>query len=171
MNRELVERWIDAGVQDQAAAAKMLEEHPELLSARYLHDETPLHFCAVEGYVEGVRFFAQAGIPVDDVNEFGDTALIDATTLGNEEVVRVLLQLGANPNATSRTRDQVLHIAVLEGNPDLALALLAAGARPDYVTTCGETIWDAVPKDAPRRDVMLSALASQGLRAPRSGPN
>jgi ankyrin repeat protein len=163
MDRELVERLIDEGVHDHAAAATLLEEHPELRTARYIHDETPLHFCAVEGLVDGVCFFAKAGFPVDAVNEFGDTALIDATTVGNVEVVRALLQLGANPNATSATRDQVLHIAVSKGSSELAAALLAAGARADYVTSLDETIWDAVPKHSPQREEMLAVLAHQGI--------
>jgi ankyrin repeat protein len=121
-----------------------------------------LHFCAVEGFLAGVRFLAEAGMPVDAVNEFGDTALIDATALGRAEVVRVLLHHGANPNATSVTRDQVLHLAVTNGNAEIALSLLGAGARTDYVTMLGETLWDAVER-SPNPKEMLAALTAHGV--------
>jgi ankyrin repeat protein len=148
----------------------MLEERPDLLAARYIHDETPLHFCAVEGFVEGVRFLANAGVPIDAVNEFGDTALIDVVTLGRSEVVRVLLEHGAKPTATSNTRDQMLHIAVTRGDTDIVLALLGSGARTDYVTTTtGETIWDAVERSSQRKEI-LAALASHGV-SPIKGAN
>jgi len=157
VNRDLVERLIDAAVNDRSAAKTLLREHPDLVTARYIHGETLLHFCAVEGYADAVRFFAEAGVPVDAPNEFGDTALIDAATLGNIEVAKVLLEFGADPNASSPTRDQVLHIAVSQGNAELVSSLLAAGARPGYTTSLGETIWDAVAGHSSNRE-LLAAL-------------
>jgi ankyrin repeat protein len=161
---KLVGQLIDLAVQDQAAALRLLREHPELLKARYLHDETPLHFCAVEGLTEGVRFFAGAGMPVDAPNAFGDTALMDAATLGNLEVVKLLLRHGADPNATSRTRESVLHDAVRHGHVEVAAALLGAGARADYVTSLGGTIWDAVASAPSRRDELLGLLDRHRIR-------
>lgn len=167
MNRDLMERLIDAAVNDQAAAKALLTEHPELLTERYIHDETPLHFCAVEGHAEAVRFFAEAGVPVDAPNEFGDTALIDAASLRNVEVAKVLLGFGADPNASSATQDQVLHIAVSQGNTELVSSLLAAGARPDYTTSLGETIRDALARH-PSNEAMLEALRPYWHQDPRS---
>jgi ankyrin repeat protein len=161
---ELVRRLIELSVQDQAGAMRLLREHPELLAARYLHDETPLHYCAVEGLTEGVRFLAGAGVPVDAENQFGDTALVDAVTLGNVEIVKVLLRHGANPDAASRTKGRVLHIAAGQGNAGLVSALLDAGARADYVTDRGETVWDAVPKAGPGLDQVLRVLERHGVR-------
>lgn len=160
----LVRRLIDLAVQDQNAAGLLLREHPELLQARYLHDETPLHFCAVEGFTAGVRFFARAGVPVDAANRFGDTPLTDAAALGNLEVVRLLLHHGADPNAKSRTRECVLHDAVSNGHAEVVAALLDAGARADYVTTLGETVWDALPKSGSGRDELSSVLERRGAK-------
>lgn len=161
---KLVQRLIELAVEDQAAARRLLLEHPELLAARYLHDETPLHFCAVEGHLQGVRFLAEAGVPVDAVNAFGDTALIDAAALGNLGVVRALLRLGANPNVASPTRGPALHAAVERGEGGVVAALLDAGARADYVTDRGETVWAAVPKATPKRDEILRVLESHGAK-------
>ena len=44
----LVGTFIDAAVRDPAAAEALLRAHPELLNARWIHDETVLHFLAVE---------------------------------------------------------------------------------------------------------------------------
>ncbi len=161
---QLVRRLIDLAVQDQAGAMRLLREHPQLLGARYLHDETLLHFCAAEGLVPGVRFFAGAGVPIDAVNEFGETALMDAAALGNLEVVKVLLRHGADPNASSRTSDRALHAAVAHGHVELVAALLDAGARADYVSVLGESVWDAVGRAASRREEVARVLERHGVR-------
>jgi len=161
---KLVEQLIDLAVRDQAGAMRLLREHPELLQARYLHEETPLHFCAVEGLTEGVRFFVGAGMAVDAPNEFGDTALMDAAILGNLEVVKLLLRHGANPSATSRTRESLLHDVVRHGHVEVAAALLDAGARADYVTSLGGSIWDAVASAPSRRSELIGLLATHGIR-------
>jgi ankyrin repeat protein len=101
--------FIVAAVQNHPAARDMLRRSPQLLNARYIHGETVLHFLAVEGHADGVRFLAEAGAQVDGPNEFGNTALVDAATLGNAGVVGTLLQHGADPNAASTTRDNVVH--------------------------------------------------------------
>jgi ankyrin repeat protein len=163
VDKKLVRRLIDLSVRDQGAATVLLREHPDLLTARTLHDQTLLHYCAAEGLVEGVQFLAKAGIPVDATNEFGDTALIDAVAHGHLEVARLLLWLGASPNAASRTRGGVLHIAVGRGDARLVGALLDAGARVDYVTTFGETFRDAIPKAGPRRDEILELMERRRL--------
>jgi ankyrin repeat protein len=163
VDKKLVRQLIELSVRDQVAAALLLREHPDLLAARTIHDETLLHYCAAEGWPEGVRFLARAGIPVDATNELGDTALVDAVALGHLEVARLLLRHGANPDAVSRTRGSVLHIAVGEGNAGLAGALLDAGARADYVTSFGETVWDAIPKNGPRRDEISKVLERRGV--------
>ena len=56
----LVGDFIDAVVQDQERAARLLGAHPELLNARWIHDETALHFLAIEGFLDGVTFWRSA---------------------------------------------------------------------------------------------------------------
>jgi ankyrin repeat protein len=165
MDRTLVQKLIDLAVQDQAAATKLLAQRPELLQARYIHEETPLHFCAVEGFIEGVRFLAQAGIPVNAANAFGGTALTDAVRLGRGEIVKVLLQFGADPNVSAPTCDPPLYEAIVAGNVEIAEALLDAGARPDCKTEFGFNIWDAVTRSK-RRQTIERALERRGLREP-----
>jgi hypothetical protein len=92
--------FIDAAVRDHVAARKMIEARPELLNARWMHNETILHFLAVEGQVDAVRFLAAAGAAIDEVNEFGDTPLIDVAVLGNAEIAKLL------PRAANRSRSR-----------------------------------------------------------------
>jgi ankyrin repeat protein len=166
VDRALIQQFIDAAVRDHSHARHLLELHPELLEARFLLGETVLHFLAVENFVEGVRFLAEAGAGVDATNEFGDTALIDVAVLGNDVVAEVLLQFGANPNAQSDTKDNVLDAAVRSSNARLVDLLLTAGARPDYETDLGFTILDALPTKEPKRTTMLDVLRRHGVSVP-----
>lgn len=129
MNRELVGKFIDAAVEDHAAASRLLRDHPELLNARCIHGETVLHFLAVEGFVDGVQFLVASGADVDAVNKFGDTALVDVALLGNREIAEILLNHGANPNAHSVTNDNVLAAATRSGDQELVDLLRSFGAR------------------------------------------
>lgn len=162
-SRELIGEFIDAAVRDHQRAAALLASHPELIDARWLHGETVLHFLAVEGFVEGVRFLAERGADVNAVNRFGDSALIDVAVLGETDVAEVLLRHGANPDASSDTRDNVLHCAVTNGNDRLVALLLAAGADARYRTDLGESVFDALPASGAGRDRILALLAERGV--------
>lgn len=161
-----VQAFIDAVVQDPLAAREMLQRSPHLLNARCIHGETVLHFLAVEGHADGVRFLAEAGAQVDAPNEFGDTALVDAATLGKSSVVRALLQHGADPNAASAVRDNVVHAAARSGDPDVLDLVLLAGGRTDYVTDIGETVWNALGGHAESRDQIKAVLLKHGAGRP-----
>lgn len=161
---EIVGQFIDAAVQDQALATRLLRQYPALKNSRWLSEETPLHFLAVEGYADAVRFLAESGFNVNATNTFGDTALVDVATLTNVEIARILLAHGANPNAQSTTRGNVLHCAVAAGNVRLVEMLLEAGARADYVTDLRETVFDALPNKADRRAMIVDILERFGFR-------
>ena len=128
---QLVGDFIDAAVRDQQRAAEMLAAHPELLNARWIHNETVLHFLAVEGFADGVRFLAERGADVNAVNEFGDAPLIDVVVLGYTDIAAMLLSHGANPNARSDTHDSALDCATQSGNEQMVAMLRAAGAVED----------------------------------------
>jgi len=112
---KLIGEFIDAAVKDHQRAAELIDAHPDLLNARWIHDETALHFLAIEGFTEGVKFLAEHGADVNSINKFGDSALIDAAVLGHTDIAEVLLRHGADPNAHSDTRDNALHCAVERG--------------------------------------------------------
>ncbi len=163
VDKALIGDFIDAAVQDQPKAIRLLQQYPELRNARWIHQETVLHFLAVEGYAEAVRFLGRLGFDANAVNEFGDAPLIDVAALGNEEVAEVLLEIGADPNARSEGCDTVLHCAVSSGNARLVDILLRAGAKADYLTPLGETVFDALPEDPGQRTTMLGVLRQHGV--------
>lgn len=162
-SKQLVAEFLDAAVRDQPRARALLADHPELLTAPTLGDETPLHFLVVEGYVDAVRLLVEAGAEIDVVGDSGHTPLLDAAILGNADVAEILLAYGANPNATSHTHDNVLHAAVASGNPQLVDLLLRAGANPRYLTDLEETVFDALPEDPAKREELLQILARHGV--------
>lgn len=164
MDKTLVGTFIDAAVNDHETALRLLNDHPTLRQARWIHGETVLHFLAVEGYAGAVQFLAGLGFGVNLINEFGDAPLVDVATLGNDGIAEVLLKHGADPNAASSTRDNVLHCAVRSGNARLVELLLAAGARLDYVTDIGESVFDALPDDPGQRKAVLAVLKRHGAQ-------
>src|SRR4051794_18764526 len=94
---ELVGEFIDAVVTDSAKAGGLLAQHPALLNARWIHDETVLHFLALEDFEDGVRFLVAHGADVNAVNEFGDSPLVDVAELGRNTIAKILLMAGAHP--------------------------------------------------------------------------
>jgi Ankyrin repeats (3 copies) len=159
----LIGEFIDAAVQNPVRAADLLTAHPELINARWLHDETVLHFLAIEGYSQAVQFLAEHGADVNAANEFGDSPLVDVVVLGRADIVDLLLRHGANPNARSETRDSVLHCAVQSGNDEIVALLLAAGADARYRNDLDESVLDVLPAYGDERERMLAALAKYGI--------
>jgi ankyrin repeat protein len=58
----------------------------------------------------------------------------------------------------------VLHDAVKNGHLEVVAALLDAGAHTDYVTTFGETVWDAAARASSGREEISRLLESHGAR-------
>jgi ankyrin repeat protein len=164
LDRAIIGEFIDAAVQDPPKALQLLREYPKLRDARWIHQETPLHFLAVEGYAEAVQLLGRQGFDPNAPNEFGDPPLIDVATLGNDEVAEVLLGIGADPNGQSEMRDNVLHCAVASGNARLVHLVLSAGAKADYTTPLGETVFDALPEDITQRAAVVRALHQHGVQ-------
>jgi ankyrin repeat protein len=166
LSHEHVGKFIDAVVENPAKADAMLAQRPELLDARWIHDETVLHFLAIEGFTEGVRFLAVRGADVNAVNKFGDTALVDIAGLGLTDIADILLSHGANPDAQSEVRDNPLHAAARAGHAELVRRLLKAGANAQYRTDLGETIFDAVNENpSEERQELLAVLADYDVRS------
>jgi ankyrin repeat protein len=161
----LIMQFIEAVANNRERASELLSAHPNLISARWMHDETIVHFLAVEGFPEAVTFLAEHGADLNAVNEFGDTPFIDVAVLGFNDIAEVLLRHGANPNAGSATRNNALDCAVRAGNSGLVAMLLEAGANARYLTDLGETVFDAIPKSDQHRKDILTVLAQHGIKA------
>jgi ankyrin repeat protein len=165
---ELTRAFMCAVVEDHPAAALLLEQHPKLLNARWMHNETALHYLAIEGFNDAVQFLLAHGADVNTVNEFGDSPLSDMAVLGRDDIATILLNAGADPNgALIQDRERPIHAAARKGNVGLLKLLLDAGADARYVTHLRETIFDALDEAAPQdRDRILALLAERGIAAP-----
>ncbi len=164
LDKELVGQFIDAVVNDEQEAGRLLRQYPDLRDARWILNETVLHFLAIEGYPEGVRRLCQMGFDVNSPNELGHAPIIDVAVLGNDKIVSILIEYGADPNATSETHDNALHCAVQSGNAKLVGLLLSAGAKSDYKTPLGETIFDALPAKPAERRAVEEVLTQHGIQ-------
>lgn len=167
INDANIEEFIDAVVLDPDRAASLLRRNPALRDARWLHEETVLHFLAVEGKAEHVRLLGEWGFDPNAPNEFGDAPLIDVAVLGRHDVAAVLLDFGADPNAQSETHDNALHCAVRGGNARLVDLLLSKGAKADYVTDVGETVFDALPEENAARAAVEGVFRRHGVKRAR----
>jgi ankyrin repeat protein len=89
---ELIREFITAVVEEPPKAEHLLRQDQSLVNARWMHDETVLHFLAIEGFADAVRFLITHGADVNTVNEFGDSPLVDVAAVSTNEIVR-----GAKP--------------------------------------------------------------------------
>lgn len=161
---ELVAEFIDAAVQHPERARTLAAQNPTLVNARWIHQETVVHFLSVEGFAEAVGLLIELGADPNLRNEFGDPPLIDVALLGNAEVAALLVSAGADVNAKSETHDNVLHCAVRSGEPKLVDLLLSAGAQADYVTDLDESVFDALPDDESAASSVRAVLERHGVR-------
>lgn len=79
----------------------------------------------------------ELGVPLDDADDHGFTALHYASDLGDRECVDELLQHGASPNVKNHYGYTPLHYAACHDDPALVSALLEAGAAPAATLTQG----------------------------------
>lgn len=107
--RELV-RLIDGGIDPNSVDA---------------NGNTLLILAAREGRTATVEALLQRGVPLDQRNPAGDSALMLAVLGGHDDVVRVLLKGGAKVNHEGWAP---LHYAAFEGRESILDALFAAGA-------------------------------------------
>lgn len=67
------------------------------------------------------------GVPVDTVDQFGNTAMLLATDQGHRDVVAILLEYGADPDRANDIRATPLQLASEKGFSDIVRMLVDAG--------------------------------------------
>ena len=86
---------------------------------------------ANEGEVDVVRLLLKAGVDPDGLDDYLDTALVNASFYGYLEVVRMLLGARASTTLRERSGDLPLVKASGRGHLDNVRILLEAGADKD----------------------------------------
>lgn len=81
-----------------------------------------------QGYL--VTLLLEKGARVNDVDEYGYTALTLAVSEARIDLVQQLLAYGANPNVPNVARVPLLNWAIMLRQPEIAHALLEKGADP-----------------------------------------
>ena len=89
---------LNAVFEDLLLARKLILDDPTIVTAKNSIGETPFHYLVVENQLEAVEFLVQHGSDVNNQNEFGTSAIVEAAQLGYVEMVDLLLKLGASVN-------------------------------------------------------------------------
>ncbi|TWT78268.1 Ankyrin repeats (3 copies) [Posidoniimonas polymericola] len=147
--REIVGQFIDATVNDHAAAERLLAKYPGLRTATWLGDECVLNFLVIERFLAGIEFCLKHGFDAnfrDD--DCGTTPLHYACVLNYPEIAEALLDAGADVSAACGALGAPLATAVQSGNAALVDLLLTHGADPNYESVFGESVFDAWPVGA-----------------------
>lgn len=114
---------------EMVALAIRLGNRPDLVTSVY--EGTALIAAAHLGHHRIVRILADAGAPLDHVNNLGWTALIEAVVLGNGgpdhvATLRILVDAGANVSITDRDGQNPLALARARGFAEMVRILEAA---------------------------------------------
>ena len=92
-----------------------------------------------EGDPALLRWLRDGGVPVDDPDVSGRTALAWAAQLRDEATVAELLALGGDPARSEQRGKQPLHDAAAAGKLDVMRRLLDGGAPLDAADRHGDT--------------------------------
>ena len=78
------------------------------------------------------RLLCEAGADKDYTNEDGQTALMEASSYGLQDVARLLCEAGADKDKADHSGDTALWWASMNGHGDVARLLCEAGADMDH---------------------------------------
>ena len=129
-----------------------------------------IHTEAARGQVDAVARLLATGVPVEQRDAFGDTALVKAARRGATEVVRLLLDQRADPNTQNDDGYTALMLAVYWDQPAAAELLLRAGADVTLASNTGRTAADTARHETCRALLGRAAeLRAAGLPRPYGG--
>lgn len=94
---------------------------------------------AKKGDITEVKRLLAASANPNAADDFGSTALMEATQKGYDDVVKILLLAGANADAVDNGGVTALMVAARQGNAEVVKILLSAGADVDAVHDNGWT--------------------------------
>ncbi|VDL60900.1 unnamed protein product [Hymenolepis diminuta] len=89
------------------------------------HGNTPLHYAAAGGFIDGVSLLLLHHCYVDPVNNIGSTPLILALQNQHHNAALLLVNAGASPFYLSPCRMSGIGLAVMSGDTSLILCMLS----------------------------------------------
>ena len=141
------------------AARELLRREPALIAALTGLGETPLHFLAVEDQLDAVRMLVEHGATINTLNQFGNSALAEAASLGYVELVGWMLANGAALTLPGQN-DLTLHEAVRSGSAEVVRMLLAAGADVNEADSLAHTPLHVAAADDERAEIIPVLVAA-----------
>jgi ankyrin repeat protein len=108
----------------EATALQIAPQNPAVLAEQ-------LRCEARQGNVPQLDALLSQGVPVDQPDAYGITALIEASRTGKDEAVEHLLRAGANVNACAPVFSTGLMQATINRHPSTVAILLRHGASPN----------------------------------------
>ena len=107
-----------------------------------------LRDAAAIGDLAEVARLVQAGVSVNDLDDFNNTALLHAARRGKQGCVRFLIDSGADVNIANDTNYTPLFCAALHGDAEIVKMLLDAGAEQHHATKDEDGSVDTPPHTA-----------------------
>lgn len=95
----------------------------------------PFFTAIYEGDVEYVNQFIQQGIKLEQVDNFGRTALLIAAYQSNEDIFERLVKAGSNVNAFENFRYDAVTIAAVANDIEMLQLSLKLGGNPKNITS------------------------------------
>lgn len=98
-----------------------------------------LHYAAIGNNVEIIRELLTLNLPIDGLNQFGRSPLLEAARASSFEALCELLAQKASVNLTDTQGYTALHFAASTGNLNAVKELLKYGAQLDVTNNNGDT--------------------------------
>lgn len=117
----------------------LLTENELLKTATDNNGRMLLHWAALGGHDDLVRYLLSLDVPVDPTDDTDMTPLILAASAGREKVVNTLINEGANVNAKTQQGHSALQYAASKNWKSICVALLEKDANVNVVDNRGAT--------------------------------
>lgn len=125
---------------DTQSMKDILETNPGALEeSGAANRNTPMHFAAIGGHTESVRFLAEKGAGLSPSNSTKDTPFAYAVNLNHAEVVKTLVELGVDVNERLKGGETVLHRKARDGNTETVDLVLSLGGDINAPDETGAT--------------------------------
>jgi ankyrin len=145
----------------------ILISHGHGVDSRDQNDNTPLHVAAALDSVKMIECMMKCGASLSATNDEGETALLCATKLGNEDACRAILESGATDfiDIPDKEMDTPLYKACVDLNTELAELLLQYHANPNKTCSLGWTPLHAAASedDTEIMQLLFNAGAKQDI--------
>ena len=124
---------------ESPAAGPPPSPSPAPSPAKASQPATELQRAVAAGDRDEVQRLLRTGLPVDSLNDLGDTPLLTAVWNGRKEVVDDLLKRSPNINYRNKDGCTALFFTAVRGHAAIAATLLDHGARIDLADRDGRT--------------------------------